>query len=140
MIWFLEFFKQRETVISWVTNKSRFSSDLFLKNCFCNLLLLVALWLWRELGFSETILSCSEHVYSYFLSIKVGLSHPKKILCYLLHWKPLKNHEKCFLFHLKSSFRFQDISVFVMTFWSCRKKGLIRKVKLTSKFMTFRPG
>ena len=28
--------------------------------------------------------------------------------CYLLHWKPFKN-EKCFLFHLKSSFRSQDI-------------------------------
>ena len=24
-------------------------------------------------------------------------------------WKPLKNNEKCFLFHLKSSFRSQDI-------------------------------
>ena len=24
-------------------------------------------------------------------------------------------------------------------FWSCRKKGLIRKIKLTSKFMTSQP-
>ena len=30
-----------------------------------------------------------------------------------------KNDEKCFLFHLKSSFRSQDIEVFVLTFWSC---------------------
>ena len=27
-----------------------------------------------------------------------------------------------------------------MTFWSCRKNGLIRKIRLTSKFMTSRPG
>ena len=26
-----------------------------------------------------------------------------------------------------------------MTFWSCRKKGLIRKVRLTSKFKTSHP-
>ena len=25
------------------------------------------------------------------------------------NWKPFKNDEKCFLFHLKSSFRSQDI-------------------------------
>ena len=29
---------------------------------------------------------------------------------------------------------------FVMTFWSCRKNGLIRKTWLTSKFMTSQPG
>ena len=27
-----------------------------------------------------------------------------------------------------------------MTFWSCRKKGLIRKIRLTPKFMTPQPG
>ena len=27
-----------------------------------------------------------------------------------------------------------------MTFWSCRKNGLIRKLRLTSKFMTSEPG
>ena len=32
-----------------------------------------------------------------------------KKLCYLLQWKPFKNGEKCFLFHLKSSFRSDDI-------------------------------
>ena len=31
-----------------------------------------------------------------------------------------KEIEKCFLFHLKSSFRSQDISIFVLSFWSCR--------------------
>ena len=28
--------------------------------------------------------------------------------------QPLKNYEKCFLFHLKSSFRFRDIQIFVI--------------------------
>ena len=36
--------------------------------------------------------------------------------------KPFKNDENCFLFHLKSSFCSQDISIFALTFWSCRKR------------------
>ena len=39
----------------------------------------------------------------YLYVFKVGLSSTKK-MCYLLHWKPFKNDEKCFVFHLKSSF------------------------------------
>ena len=39
-------------------------------------------------------------------------SHFPKKLCYLLHWKPFKKDEKCFLFHLKSSFRSQDFMTF----------------------------
>ena len=72
--------------------------------------------------------------------IKVGLSPSKKILCYLLDWKPLRSYEKCFLFHLKSSFCSQDILVFVTTFWWCRKNGFIKNISLTSKFMTSQPG
>ena len=46
--------------------------------------------------------------------IKVGLSPSKKncficVICYLGWWKFFKDHEKCFLFHVKSSFRAQDI-------------------------------
>ena len=44
------------------------------------------------------------------------------------------------LFHLKSSFRSQDFQTFVLTFWSCRKKRLIIKLKLILKFMTSQPG
>ena len=40
---------------------------------------------------------------------KVGLPPSKKNLFYRLQWKPFKNDEKSFLFHLKSSFRSQDI-------------------------------
>ena len=47
-------------------------------------------------------------------------------------WKPFKNDENG-LSHLKSSFLSQDISVFVLTFWSC-----IKTVWLN--FMTSQPG
>ena len=42
-------------------------------------------------------------------------SHLPKKLCYLLHWKPFKIDEKCFLFHVKSSFGSWDIYIFVLT-------------------------
>ena len=41
--------------------------------------------------------------------IKVGVSLSQKNLFYWLQGKPFINDEKCFLFHLKSSFRPQDI-------------------------------
>ena len=53
---------------------------------------------------------------------------------------PFKNDEKCFLVHLENSFRSQDIDIFVLTFWSCTKSDLIRKMRLVSKFMTPQPG
>ena len=55
-------------------------------------------------------------------------------------WKPFRNDENCFLFHLKKPFHSQDIEIFVMTFWSCRKNGLIRKIRLISKSITSQPG
>ena len=42
----------------------------------------------------------------------------------------MKNDEKCFLFHLKSSFVLKIFKFFVMTFWTCRKNCLIRKISL----------
>ena len=71
--------------------------------------------------------------------IKFGLSPPNKLF-YLLQQKPFKNDETYFLFHLESFFRSQGIYIFVLTFWPCRKNGLIRKIKLVSKFMTSQPG
>ena len=68
--------------------------------------------------------------------IKVRLSPSKKILCYLLDWKLFKGYQKGFSFHLKNFFCCHDIWVFITTFWLFRKNGLIRKISLTSKFMT----
>ena len=42
------------------------------------------------------------------LNVKIELS-PSKKMFYLLPWKPFKNDEKCFLFHIKSPFRSKDI-------------------------------
>ena len=65
---------------------------------------------------------------------------PKKIVLFPSLKKSFKNDQNCFLFHLKSYFRSQDISVFVKTFSSFGKSGLIRKTRLTSKFMASQPG
>ena len=71
--------------------------------------------------------------------LKGGLSpFKKKKKIYLLQWKPFKNDKKRFLFHLKSYFCSQNfvLKMFFLTFWSCRRKGLIRKIKSISKFLT----
>ena len=68
--------------------------------------------------------------------VKVGLSQ----MFYLLQWKPFKNEENCILFHLKNSFRSWDEKFFVLTFWSCRKNGLTRKIRLISKFQASKHG
>ena len=49
--------------------------------------------------------------YTIILNLK-SYSHLPKKLFYLLQSKPFKNDENCFLFHLKSSFRSEDISIF----------------------------
>ena len=71
---------------------------------------------------------------------KFGLS-PSKNLCVICliesHLKMMKN---VFFFSLKSFFCSQDINFFVTTFWLCRKNSLIRKIRLTSKFMMSQPG
>ena len=97
--------------------------------------------------FSNTLV-CRFWIYSvlskFFMSqrdvFKVGLSSSKKNYFYLLQWKHFKNDEKSFLFRLKSSFCSQDIYVFVSTFWSCRRNGLIRMIRLISKYLTSQPG
>ena len=63
----------------------------------------------------------------------------KKFVLFVL-MKPCKNDENYFLFHPKSSFRSQDIQIFLLTSWSYRKNGLTRNKTLISKFMTSQPG
>ena len=47
---------------------------------------------------------------------------------------------KKFFFHLKSFFCSQDILVLIQHFCHARKSSLIRKIRLTSKFITSQPG
>ena len=83
-----------------------------------------------------TGLFCKERYCTIIVKVPFkSVSHlPKRFYFYLLQWKPFKNDENCLLFHLKSSFRSQDIQIFILTFWSCRRNGLIRKTRLISKF------
>ena len=48
--------------------------------------------------------------------LKVGLLPSKKNCFICVNESPLKKNEKCFLFHLKSSFRSQGIWIVVLTF------------------------
>ena len=52
---------------------------------------------------------------------------------------PLKMTKKGFLFHLKSSFRSQDNYIFVLTFWSFKRKGLTGNIRLISRNSAFFP-
>ena len=61
-------------------------------------------------------------IYFFLQDILKSGSHLLKKTFFLLRWKPFKYDEKCFLFHLKSSFPFRDIYIFVLTFWTCRIK------------------
>ena len=57
---------------------------------------------------------------NYWKSLKSAPTFQNKLV-YLLQWKLFKSDEKCILFHLKNSPRSQDIKIFVLTFWSCKK-------------------
>ena len=45
-----------------------------------------------------------------------------------------------FYFTFRSFFHSKDIYIFVLTFWSCRKNDLIRKIRLILKIMSSQPG
>ena len=92
----------------------------------------------RQFLSTESLLKIMKKFFLFHL--KVRLSPSKKVFYYLLQRKPFKNDEKCFLFHLKSSFHSQDILIFLLTFFSCRKNDLMRKIRLISKFLTSQPG
>ena len=72
---------------------------------------------------------CIDFNYRHILFWKKADSHlPKIFFCF--NESPLKMMWLAFLFHLKSSSRSQGIQIFVLTFWSCRKSGLIRKIRV----------
>ena len=69
---------------------------------------------------------------------KVGFSPSKKNWFYLLRWKPFKNEEKCFYFHLL--FVLKMFKFLPWLFGHVEKRfGLITKRSLISKFMTSQP-
>ena len=48
--------------------------------------------------------------------------------------------ENAFYFILKALSVLKIFKIFILTFWSCGKNCLIRKIRLISKFMTSQPG
>ena len=79
---------------------------------------------WFRVSFSLRFMEIILMLLAY--KLKVGILHSKKKMFYFLQWKPFKSDENCFLFRLENYFRSQDIYVFVLTFWLCRKDSLIR--------------
>ena len=73
-----------------------------------------------------------------YLNLDPHLS--KKIVFICFNENLLKMMKNAFYFYLKSTFRSQDIQLFVLTFWKCAKNGLIRKIYLISKSVTSQPG
>ena len=76
--------------------------------------------------------------------LSTHLKHGSSVFRYFTKTKHLKNHEKCFLFYQKSSFRSQDIQIFVLCSsalfsllghcWVCRRSWL--KINKILQFMT----
>ena len=49
-------------------------------------------------------------------------TNPPKKLCFCFHWKPFKNNEKCFLFHLKNSFHYEVFKFLSLLFAHVKKR------------------
>ena len=74
-----------------------------------------------------------------FLYLKLDSHLPKKILLICFNDSASKLMKNAFYFILEALFVLKIFN-FVLTFWACRKNGLIRKIKLISKSMTSEPG
>ena len=81
---------------------------------------------------------CIDSVTSVTFYLKLDSHLPKKVVIFFIE-NPLKLMGNAFYFILKALF-ILEIFQFFVTFWSCRENGLIRKVRLTSKFMASQPG
>ena len=75
------------------------------------------------------------------IALKVGLSTFTKNFVISFIESPLKMVENAFYFILKTLFVLKIFKFCLcLSFWSCRKRGLIRKIRLTAKFMTSQLG
>ena len=126
-----------------------FYTKLFLISCVCVFFLLILFcccccffyFKWYYLKILNFSVYINVNLLPYVLLWMLKLDpHLLKKLFYLLQWKPFKNYKKHFLFRLKSFFHSQYNWIFIFTFWSCRKNGLIRKIRLISKFVTRQSG
>ena len=76
--------------------------------------------------------------YKYYVLYYIYLKAHSKVRD-LITESPLEMMKNASYFTLKALFVLK-IFIFVMTFWSCRKNGSIRKIMLISKSMMSQPG
>ena len=67
----------------------------------------------------------------YNVPLSWTLTFQKNVICFIE--STLKTIKNAFYFILKALFILQIFNFFIVTFWSCRKNSLIRKIKLISK-------
>ena len=79
-----------------------------------------------------------EHVIAGWEGVKSDSYLPKNV-SYLLDWKPFKNDENVFYFNLKALSVLKIFKFLSRLLKTTRKNGLIRKIRLTSKFITSQP-
>ena len=150
--------RRREDV--WKNARTYDVFKMSVKRFLCAKVLMTRIQRWRKKFFLsntvldiQKILNVSEFWFHMHLFINIYVCFKKmekllwrinvrKLLKWngMLQWKPFKNDEKCFLFRLKSYFRFQGIPVFLLTLCSRRKIDLIKKIRLTSKFLPLQSG
>ena len=73
---------------------------------------------------------------THWLYLKSDSHHQKKFLFICFNESPLKIMKSAFY----KLFCSQDIQIFVLTIWLCRRSGLLRKIRLISKIFTSQPG
>ena len=76
-------------------------------------------------------------VFNCFLLPIVEIPPFKKIISF--NDSPSKMMKTALYFVLKALFILNILNIF-LTFWTCRQNGLIRKIRLISKFLTSQPG
>ena len=67
-------------------------------------------------------------------------SHFPRIIFICFNESLLKVMKNAFYFMLKALFILKIFKIFVWTYWSYRRNGLIRKIKLISKYLASQPG
>ena len=72
----------------------------------------------------------------YNVGVKFGPSSLKTNCLISLIEIPLKMMKNAFYFILKALSVLKIFKFFFTTFWSCRKNGLVRKIRSISKFLT----
>ena len=98
-------------------------------------------WLWTEPSVNHWCLfdfRCFSALLSW-RSLKSDAQLQKKLL-YLFQWKPFKNHVKCCLFISKALLVRKIFKFLFSRFVDVEKNGLIRKIRLISKYLMSQPG